>query len=113
MGFDLRGHGEFRYGISGWPNILELALKNGWNPMGTQVDDDRYPDGLGWPGTYGTNDRQWVRPEDAAGMADALEVAVQSMPDKVSDLFGETRNTEIDRTGEFIKFLRGGGFSIC
>lgn len=76
MGFYLKRDGEVKrtYGITRWPQILQLARAYGWKTAGTTVDE-----GSGiilptkWDGGYDSMDGQLVSAEDAANFADALE----------------------------------------
>jgi hypothetical protein len=68
---------------STWYGILELAEKNGWNPMGTIPSD---PEEAGmilaglesdyWGGEYWSDNGGLVILEDVLNLADALEQAI-------------------------------------
>jgi hypothetical protein len=100
MGMDLSGKGGyFRFSQERWRAVLELAWEHGWEPAGTKppeftvygpdgvtVDEvatraerQRYTD---WGGGYFTNDHQVVSGKDAANIADALERALDDVPDE-------------------------------
>lgn len=74
-----------------WRSLLSLALVYGWQPAGTQkldptdVDEEGnlgnrilFP-GRGWDGNYLTAECQLVTREDASGIANALEVALDDL----------------------------------
>jgi hypothetical protein len=72
MGVDLVNDkdNDFRMNWTGWNVVYQLALAEGWIRAGTKLDAP------GWSGEYGTNDGQYVTPEDALAMAEALEKAI-------------------------------------
>jgi len=82
MGMDLRGAGgQLHFSSQGWAKLLELAHSHGWEPAGTLkpgylAEDDS------WSGTYFSNDYQKVTAEDASHLAEALEQALQEIPEK-------------------------------
>ena len=101
MGMDLmNAAGETaRFKCTAWCTMLKLAYLYGWEPRGTEWDAYPYrkpgePETAwkqeidGWDGNYTSNGCQLVTKEDAAGIADALEGALEDVPD--SDV-GETR----------------------
>jgi len=72
--------------------MLELAYGYGWELAGTEpgrwvdtstgeLDEQLSPDPDEWHGSYFGNDAQWVTDEDAARIADALEQALDDIPD--------------------------------
>jgi len=63
---------------------LELARRHGWTPLGTRPPEafDSYALQADWFGVYLTNDGQAVTAEDARALADALERALQDIPDE-------------------------------
>jgi hypothetical protein len=88
---------DFYFNNRHWRHILLLAHRYGWRPAGTELDlyltkiegmmeQDRHPD-EDWDGTYFSNDLQWVTDEDAANIAQALERALEDIPDE--DTVGE------------------------
>jgi hypothetical protein len=100
MGMDLSGKGgSFRFSQGRWSAVLELAREHRWEPAGTKppeftvyapdsvtvdevatrVERQRYAN---WSGGYFTNDYQVVSDEDAANIADALERALDDVPDE-------------------------------
>ena len=93
MGMDLRGAGGAEwFSVTSWRKVLELAHEYGWKPAGTEpcrwydaetgeLDEQMSPDPDEWDGTYFSNDLQYVTDEDAANIADALERALDDIPD--------------------------------
>jgi len=100
MGMDLSGKGGyFRFSNYAWHAALELAHEYGWEPAGTEAPEVTVyaPDGVivdevgtrterqrytNWGGGYFTNEYQVVSDEDAANIADALERALDDVPDE-------------------------------
>jgi hypothetical protein len=100
MGMDLSGEGGyFRFSIHGWRATLGLAHEHGWEPAGTEPPEFTVyaPDGVtvdevaaraerqsyaNWDGGYFSNSCQVVCDEDAANIADALERALDDVPDE-------------------------------
>ncbi len=73
MSYSLRnGRFDIRMTCSMLPLLLTTAKEYGWEPAGTINED--YPD---WGGGYCWNSGQQVTAEDAAGIADALELVRQ------------------------------------
>lgn len=66
-----------------WAKALELAVLYGWEPKGTlpPAGLDLYELNVEWLGTYGTNDGQIVKREDAFLLAAALEKSLKDIPD--------------------------------
>ena len=96
MSMDLLGAGGTeRISHESWCKVLELAYQYGWKPQGTEppqwCDADGEPckqlywDPDEWNGSYFTNDHQWVARQDAANIADALERALDDIPDFATD----------------------------
>jgi hypothetical protein len=98
MGMDLhRAGGDFWFNIFSWGQVLELAQQYGWEPAGTEMQPTEVLDADGnidheltdqfmairedWDGNYVTNDWQHVSDDDAAHIADALERALDDIPD--------------------------------
>lgn len=85
MGMDLEGAGGyFRFTMSSWSRVGELAVMGGWQPTeGTCPPSDwnKHQDGE-WDGSYGSNDGARVSDEDAQRMADALERVLPEVPDQ-------------------------------
>lgn len=107
MGMDLhrrksdRYEGEeyFRANMRGWGFLTDLAEEGGWKPKGTiYLLSDGTEDPV-WDGGYHSNDGQYVTPEDARAMADAIERARYGKPHQ-------------DFISEFVAYCRGGGFKI-
>ena len=67
---------------------LELARSYGWRPLGTRPPTPDAYQGLRtvWNGTYLTNDGQTVMMEDALSLADALEKALDDIPDASAEM---------------------------
>jgi|SRR5215204_2593331 len=96
MGMDLSGAGGYeRFSYPSWRKILELAYEYGWKPQGTEPGQ-RYdengelikqlsPDPDEWNGGYFSSDYQWATDEDAANIADALQQALDDIPDFDTD----------------------------
>ena len=100
MGMDLRGKGGyFRFSHRAWGTVLKLAWEHGWEPAGTKPPEwaAYAPDGVtvdevatraerqrhaNWDGIYCSNNHQVVSDEDAANIADALERALDDVPDE-------------------------------
>ncbi len=92
MGMSLSGAGGHeRFNHTAWWQVLKLASEYGWHPAGTEAVQ-RYDetgelfeqlshDPDEWSGTYFTNDGQYVTDADAAHIADALERALDDIPD--------------------------------
>jgi len=81
MGYDLKGDGgRFRWNVTSWPLLLELAQQYGWEPQGTTLHDDEGVIEDEWAGGYCSNDGQQVSAADAAALADALERALPDIP---------------------------------
>lgn len=89
MGMDLNSAegGTRRFSQSTWSSMLKLAYLYGWKPLGTEpggwIDPDTGPwyHPVSWDGNYTSNDLQWVTEEDAARIAEALENALEDIPD--------------------------------
>jgi hypothetical protein len=100
MGMNLSGKGGyFRFSFHGWRAAQELAHEHGWEPAGTEPPEFKVyaPDGVtvdevatqayrqhyfDWGGGYFTHNHQVVSDEDAANIADALERALDDVPDE-------------------------------
>lgn len=116
-----------------WHQMLELALNNGWNPMGTlhpnlllglsaQFDEDLFG-GEQDDGTYTPQARRLVMLDDALNLMDALERAFLAFePQRVSaysqfyrkpqDALRERARPGIGTLLELAEFCRGGAFWI-
>ncbi len=131
MGMDLCGRdGGIRFNNLTWSQILNLADRYGWQPMGTEApawevlgaDPPIHADYPDWDGTYFSNDGQFVTDRDASNIAAALERALDDIPehDTMEDMqtaqdaspmewfSGQGKTTVRD----FIEFSRTGGFCI-
>jgi hypothetical protein len=62
-----------------WVDLLDIALENGWEPMGT-VEPYGEAD-IEWDGHYCSSDFQLVLEEDLLAIADALEKAIAGRED--------------------------------
>jgi hypothetical protein len=78
----------FYFDIFGWSKILELANSYGWKPFGTELGLWCLEDGTPimpfpdeWDGDYFSNGGQGITAEDASAIADALESALDDIPD--------------------------------
>jgi hypothetical protein len=107
MGVDLVNDkgSDFHLNWTGWNAVYQMALVNRWVPLGTRPpagwEDPERRDGgepRPWDGDYGTNDGQYVTPEDALAMAEALEKAIDP--------------EWLETVKEFIAFAKEGGFCI-
>ena len=90
---DLHGAGGYqRFDRTSWCKILELAYSYSWRPQGTEpgqwYDENGElckqisPDPDTWDSNnYFSNDYQWVTETDAANIADALQQALDDIPD--------------------------------
>jgi hypothetical protein len=158
MGMDLSGAGGyFRFSITSWGHVLQLAHDHGWEPAGTEppmitvYEPDGTVDEEGtrlhreaeedWDGGYFWNSYQSVIDEDAANIADALERALDDVPDQPTvGMEAASRTHDLPGVGkiavvgseqseyltpldwfsgegkqqirEFIAYCRVGGFSI-
>ncbi len=94
MVVDLKNHNDYwmKFPHISWANLLHIAQQYGWRPAGTVLGEGHpYADYLErWAGSYSSNDGQTVTAEDANAFADALEKALNDIP-----------NHQID-SGEFI-----------
>jgi len=119
MGFSLQSDSgkSHRLEDGEWRNLLKIARRYGWEPMGTEPNLDylnqraRNPDGgydqdvlnkmiETWNGSYLTRERQYVSYADALNIAFALEDAVRD------------RGIEAEYVRGFISFCKMGRFSI-
>jgi len=62
-----------------WVQVLSLARAFGWEPAGTEAPCDIAIDV--WDGRYAPSDAQEITQEDALALADALDRAVDDIPD--------------------------------
>jgi hypothetical protein len=122
MGMDLNGVGGNIWWDSGsWARLLQVALDHGWEPAGTLPPDlapeeasdewkadnhESYP--LVWDGRYGTDEEQTVTAEDAAHLADALELALPEL-DNEERFNCPTTQARLKR---LIRICRAGAFII-
>ena len=145
MSVTLSHHGDHYYIQNlGWVNLLKLAYEYGWEPAGTELllADVVYVNGkvdyeaterfnaprkdYDWDGSYFGSDFQFVTDEDAANIADALERAIDDIPNQQAYTRRDIRGDRIysmspkayfsgadkQRVETFIEFCRGGGFMI-
>jgi hypothetical protein len=135
--------------------LLDLAHEYGWEPAGTEPPQwiATNPDGSidhemtamysrskeNWDGSYFSNDGQYVTDEEAASIADALERALDDIPDEETEAKVEaiklqpwlaygSRGPQYDiplslidkfsgrsrkkQVKDFMAFCRAGGFSV-
>ncbi len=64
----------------GWLAVSQLALKNGWKPLGTLRPED-WPEDDWDAGDYFSNVGQRVQAVDAFELANALERAIPNLPE--------------------------------
>lgn len=131
MGYDLYREGDaFSVSVHTWPRAYALAIEGGWEPRGTLP-----PKGLSkkarseWPGTYDSNDGQFIAADDASNMAAALEKMMNALPALVADEGApfdehELAGAKVDPRAYFtpkdkrkllealIRFLRGGSCEL-
>jgi hypothetical protein len=126
--------GWFRFDVSEWKRLLELARGHGWEPMGTESPDlePDFSPRKDWDGSYFSNDYQTVTAEDARNLADALERAIADLPNRhAKDAEEKSSKGAPEATGvsaspnqwlsdqaerkrirEFIRYCRAGEFVI-
>src|SRR4051812_8779901 len=82
MGMHLVNAAEntFEFSVISWYKVLNLARICGWAPAGTTAPED-WDCEEAWDGRYHTNYGQWVTPNDAQGIALALQVGLDDIPD--------------------------------
>jgi hypothetical protein len=79
-----RDQSSFQFEYFGiWQKVMELALLYGWVPIGTVEPQhwEREDAQATWTGRYDHYQGEWVSPQDAARMADALTSALDDLPD--------------------------------
>ena len=84
MSMDLvNEQGTTSFTVYVWGKTLALARMYGWKPAGTLPPGDwaDEEEGRAWSGDYFTNSGQKVTAADAAQLADALERALDDVPD--------------------------------
>ncbi len=84
MSLDLvNERGSTRFTVYVWDQTLALARMYGWRPAGTRPPKDwpEESEGRAWSGSYVLNGGQTVAREDASHLADALERALDDIPD--------------------------------
>ena len=99
------------YAIS-WARLLALAEMYAWEPSGTTEPHGEPLDD--WVGGYNSNDGQYVAPEDAKAMGDALGKALDDIPDSggndktMTYSQGEVTGAEVPRRQESsnVHFMR-------
>jgi len=142
MAMDLvNGASAERFDRTTWGKLLKLAYLYGWEPLGTEpggwIDPETGPWYYSpdeWDGNYTSNDLQVVTEEDAARIADALDNALEDIPDhnvsearvehgpvSLFDLFRD-RTDPLEyfsgaggkqRVRDFVAFCRAGAFTIA
>lgn len=108
-----------RFNIFQWPRLLDLARSYGWQPLRTQCTKKYAEENPNdWNGSYSSNDGQLVTAEDALALAEALEKALDDIPDQ-EDLIPKTilltSNKDVEtflkiNGDETIKMLKKPGF---
>jgi hypothetical protein len=97
---------------SGWENLLSIAAKNGWEPLGTVPHKWNGIAPEKWDGNYFSCDHQTVCAEDALGIAAALELAVSDLEESPVEWIKEIINVRWIK--EFVDICRSsGGIMIC
>ena len=90
--------------IEQWRDVYCLAIKNGWQRMGSEEPPGWVPSShFGWQGEYFFPENQGVRPEDASNMADALVRVLTGLSDARLQV----------AVRKVICICRVGRFSIC
>jgi hypothetical protein len=135
MSFDIHGKdgAYFRTNNWGWGELLKLACKYGWQPVGTEAPGEvtitdpktgeswreRYHDPEKWDGTYFTNDYQIVTDADAKALGETLERALAANDyDAEHDVLNPVRDAETGRLRGLYGVKRlatlalAGGFTI-
>lgn len=79
MRLENKSGNSIRWGHESWARLLSLAEMYGWEPSGTTEPHGEPLDD--WVGGYNSNDGQYVSPEDAKAMGDALGKALDDIPD--------------------------------
>jgi len=107
--------GWFRFEVSEWKHLLELAREHGWEPMGTRIfgRGPDFPRPEDWDGGYVSSDYQTVMAEDARNLADALERLIPDLPELPvgpQERFSGQEGRKLVR--EFIDYCRAGEFVI-
>jgi hypothetical protein len=79
---------EYDLNLFSWSMMLDIAQQYGWKPMGTVLiqwyfEDGTpcYPEPIEWDGGYMSNDGQAVNVDDAKALANALESALDDIPE--------------------------------
>jgi hypothetical protein len=101
---------RLRFSIFSWPKLLDLARSYGWQSAGTLPSEiyteyKTYPElepGQ-WDGTYMTNEGQIVTAEDATALANALEKALEAIPDHEGLLPKQIMLTSSAESREYIQ----------
>jgi hypothetical protein len=135
MGMDLSGAGgEFFWNFFSWPRLLQIAEEYGWEPAGTLPPEYmEMPEEGQWSGDYTSNDQQTVTAEDAWQLAEALERALDDIPEEdvlapyrtetgmiqltpdtpeIDDLDWFCGPKHKDHIRKFLQFCRAGSFQI-
>jgi hypothetical protein len=79
--------GDCHFDLAGWYFALELGHWYGWEPEGTTPQEEDvteaggYPEPFAWYGGYVDNAGRRVSAADARAWADALESALDDIPD--------------------------------
>ena len=93
-----------KYSREFWEKALDLARFYGWKPLGTRppLTHDFRLLNADWPGTYLTNDGQTVLREDALALAQALERAMDDIPDAQASMDWNPRSWLADDLPEWL-----------
>lgn len=103
MGYDLTNHAgqQFRFNMTGWSKLFDLAVEFGWHPAGTKAENwidaqtgEVVRDYSDWDGSYFYNEYQYVTSEDASALAAALERALPNLPNV--DMHEATTRSDLD-----------------
>lgn len=92
---------------SGWENLLNIAAKNGWEPLGTVPHEWSGIAPEEWDGNYFSSDHQTVCAEDTLGIAAALELAVSDLEDSPAEWIKEV--IDVDGIKSFVNIFRSSG----
>ena len=99
MGYDLKNANEqFRFSVTAWQCVLDLAAEFGWQAMGTVLsegtaklyltdegasEEEAIQEAIRkWDGNYVGNNFQSVIDKDALNLANSLENALKVVPNK-------------------------------
>lgn len=103
-------HNTQRFNFKTWPMLLTLAHIYGWQPLGLLPGGnhsyyDLFPD-LNpeyWEEDYCTNRGQVISTEDAAALANALESALNDIPDNDLEEDVDHESTEYEQESKIVR----------